>query len=105
MAHDPTIQIPVERDWSSKVGFVIAEHRTSCDAGSWPCTVGHNHTGRRTIAINHKLLLACANGITSIFEVNDLAASVADDSAGISAIPDSASNCPSPSTRSCNRSG
>ena len=71
MAHDPTIQIPVERDWSSKVGFVIAEHRTSCDAGSWPRTVGHNHTGRRTIAINHKPLLACANGITSIFEVND----------------------------------
>ena len=105
MPHDPAIQIAAQWDWPAEVGLVITEHRVRRDAGSWPCAVGHDHAGRSTITINHQLLPTGPNGVTSIFKVDDPAASVTHDGAGIAAMPHSTSNCTGATNRNSSRGG
>ena len=87
MAHDPAIEIGVQRYWTIVIGLVIAKLCARRYARSWPCAISHHHTSRGTETVDHEHLPgASMDRIAGIFKVDDHAAIIVLDRARIAAI-------------------
>jgi hypothetical protein len=77
MAHDPAIEIGVQRYWTIVIGLVIAKLCARRYARSWPCAISHHHTSRGTETVDHEHLPSAATDrIAGIFKIGDHAAIV-----------------------------
>jgi hypothetical protein len=93
MADDPAVQISMQRYRTIPSGLMVTKLCVGRYAGAGTSAIRHHHAGRRTIAVNDKLLPSTApDCIAGTFKIYDDAAVIALYRARIAAVTDGASD-------------